>query len=81
VLVSDRARLLSRQHGGARSVRHASTVGVPESCRDTTGRLEADDVIDEMLYRLRYFEYGSAVIFPGCLGALGARNPKYRLWR
>ena len=76
MLVSDRARLLSRQHGGARSVRHASTFGVPESCRGTTARLEADDVVDEMLYRFRYFEYGSAVILLGCLGALGARNPK-----
>ena len=70
-----------RRCDAARPCNDGATTTKAADGRDTTGRLEADDVIDEMLYRLRYFEYGSAVIFPGCLGALGARNPKYRLWR
>ncbi len=53
-----------------------ATFDVLEAYHGATGRLEAGDVFDEMLRRFRYFEYGSAVILLGSLGALGARDRK-----
>ncbi len=53
-----------------------ATFDVLEGYYGATGRLQAGDVFDEMLRRFRHFEYGSAVVLLGSLGALGARDPK-----